>query len=146
VRNTRADQAPATPTPRRDILAAAVGCFNAGDLDGYLAAYAPDLLLYGYPEGVRDLGGLRGLYAHLLLALDGAHITLHEAIEQGDILAARFTLRGRHVAELLGVPATGREITIRGATFLRYRDGRIAERWQHADDLGLLQQLGVVPG
>jgi predicted ester cyclase len=136
---------PATATTHRDTVVAAVERFNAGGLDGYMQAYAPDVILHGYPEGVQDINSLRGLYGQLISALDGALITLDEVIEQGDILAARFALRGRHVGELLGVAATGREITIRGATFMRFQAGRIAERWQHADDLGLLQQLGVIP-
>jgi predicted ester cyclase len=136
---------PATATTHRDTVVAAIERFNVGDLDGYMSAYAPDVVLHGYPEGVQDVDSLRGLYGQLLSALDGALIDLEEVIEQGDILAARFTLGGRHVGELLGVAATGREITIRGATFMRFRDGRIAERWQHADDLGLLKQLGLIP-
>jgi predicted ester cyclase len=136
---------PAIATTHRDTVVAAVEWFNAGDLDGYMQAYAPDVVLHGYSEGVQDINSLRGLYGQLLNALDGALITLDEVIEQGDILAARFALRGRHVGELLGVAATGREITVRGATFIRFQAGRIAERWQHADDLDLLQQLGVIP-
>ena len=95
--------------------------------------------------GLHELVGPSVRIGFVRLERRGWMIDLEEVIEQGDILAARFTLGGRHVGELLGVAATGREITIRGATFMRFRDGRIAERWQHADDLGLLQQLGLIP-
>jgi predicted ester cyclase len=55
-------------------------------------------------------------------------------------------MRGRHTGELMGAAPTGRQIAVNVATFVRFADGRVAERWQHGDNLGLLQQLGLVPG
>lgn len=128
-----------------DRMAAVVQRFNEGDLDGYMSGYASTVVLHGYPEGVTDFESLRAFYEQLLDACDGLHVEMLRAVEQGDVLAAQFVLRGRHTGDLLGAPATGRELELRGATFLRFEDGRVVERWQHADDLGLLQQLGLLP-
>ncbi len=120
--------------------------YNAGDLEGYLAGYTPDVVVHGYPEGVVDLTGLRAFYTQLSDALDQPRVEIEEAIEEGDLVAARMVMSGRHTGELMGAAPTGRRIAVRVATFLRFTDGRIAERWQHGDNLGLLQQLGLVPG
>ena len=45
----------------------------------------------------------------------------------------------------MGVAPTGRPVSLRGINIFRIRDGRIAERWGRLDDLGFLQQLGVLP-
>ena len=52
---------------------------------------------------------------------------------------------GRHVAEFMGVPATGVQIQLHGITTLRFAGDRVIERHSVADMLGLLVQLGAVP-
>ena len=63
-----------------------------------------------------------------------------ELISAGDRVIARWTGSGTHVAELMGVPATHRAISV-----FRMADGRIAEEWTVWDALGLLMQIGAVP-
>ena len=55
------------------------------------------------------------------------------------------TAGGTHRGEVMGVPATGRSISLPGINIFRLRDGLIVERWGLLDDLGFLKQLGVVP-
>ena len=49
---------------------------------------------------------------------------------------------------LLGIPATGKPITITGISIDRFAGGQIVERWSQLDTVGLLRQLGAlsVPG
>ena len=55
-------------------------------------------------------------------------------------------IKGTHSAEFFGVPATGRSVEIDGMSIFRFRDGRIAERWQSLDALGLLRpSFGAMP-
>jgi predicted ester cyclase len=129
----------------RDSFVRMIERYNTGDLDGYLAGYAHDVVVHGYPEGVVGLAGLRAFYTQIAEALDHPQVEIEEAIEQGDIVAARMVMRGRHTGELMNAAPTGRQIAVNVATFVRFADGRVAERWQHGDDLGLLQQLGLVP-
>lgn len=128
-----------------DQVTSMVDRLNAGDLDGYMSGYASTVVPHGYPHGVTDLDSLRGFYGQLLDALDSVRVEVLLAVEQGDVVALQFVLRGRHTGELLGAAPTGRELVVRGATFLRFQEGLIVERWQHSDDLGLMQQLGLLP-
>ena len=57
----------------------------------------------------------------------------------------RFTLRGTHKGDLMGIPATGKQVTMTGLDLFRLVDGKIVEELVEWDALGLLQQLGVVP-
>ena len=63
-------------------------------------------------------------------------------------IAFGYTLSGAHKGPLMGIPATGKKVSIRGVQFSKFRDGKMAERWGSSDQLGMLQQLGVtaIPG
>jgi steroid delta-isomerase-like uncharacterized protein len=91
------------------------------------------------PEGQRQvLHVFRSAFPDL-------RVTTEEIIVEGDKAALRWTARGTHQGELMGVPATGKEITLAGIDVLRLAGGKITERWAQGDNLGMLQQLGVVP-
>ncbi len=120
--------------------------FNAGDLDGYLTLYAPDVTLHGHPPGLPPgTTGLRTFYEGMLTAFQNGRLTLDDVIAEGDRVGARYTLTASHDGGFLGVPRTGRTVTLTGITMLRFADGACVERWQQADMLGLLQQIGAVP-
>jgi hypothetical protein len=64
---------------------------------------------------------------------------------QGDKIATRVTGHATHQGELMGIPPTGKEVTIPGIVVNRISEGRIEEGWLNYDALGLMQQLGVIP-
>jgi predicted ester cyclase len=70
-----------------------------------------------------------------------------EMIGEGNTIACRWTLRAKHtgVSPLTPVPPTGKELVLQGGWFLYLKGGKIAEVFAYSDNLGLLQQLGVVP-
>ena len=71
--------------------------------------------------------------------------TVEDEIVEGDRLVMRFTMRGTHQGPLMGIPPTGKQITISGISIGRIANGKIVENWTNADLLGLFQQLGVIP-
>lgn len=73
-------------------------------------------------------------------------VTAHDIITSGPAAAVRWSATGTHRGEVLGVAPTGRHVTLRGIDIVRIDEGRISERWGEFDGLGLLAQLGAVPG
>jgi len=71
--------------------------------------------------------------------------TIEELVAEGDRVVARWSWRATHQGELLGVPASGKQVSISGISIYRVVNGRIFEEWEQRDTLGLLQQLGVAP-
>ena len=71
---------------------------------------------------------------------------LEEMIAEGDQVAARFTMRGTHQGNFFGVPATGRKIEVKAMNFYRFSEGQIVEEHGQPDLLGLMQQIGAIPG
>ena len=128
------------------VLRAAVDAWNAHDRDRYVTGYRPDVKLHGFPEGVDDAATLGDFFAGFWEAVPDAQIALGDAFEAGDRAAARLTITGTHEGELMGVPATQKPISLEVITILRFEDdGRIAERWNVADFLSMLQQIGAIP-
>jgi steroid delta-isomerase-like uncharacterized protein len=78
-------------------------------------------------------------------AFEHLNVTVEEMVAEGDRVAARFTARGIHKGAFMGLPPTGKPITMTGMEIFRIEDGRIAELWGEANLLGLMQQLGIAP-
>jgi steroid delta-isomerase-like uncharacterized protein len=76
--------------------------------------------------------------------VDG-HWEIDEIFSTGDRVVVRWTGSGKHVADMNGIPATGKEISVDAISIHRLEDNKIAESWEVWDTLGFLQQIGVVP-
>ena len=73
------------------------------------------------------------------------HWQIEEIFSTNDRVIVRWTGSGTHVAEINGIPATGKSISVDAIAIHRMRDGKIAESWEVWDMLGMLRQLGVMP-
>ncbi len=112
--------------------------------DRYLASYAPDVRLHGFPPDMpANRDGLTGLYQALWAAFPDFELTLENVVVEGDTAAVRFRWTGTHRGDFMGVPPTGLTVRGEGITLMRYADGLIAERWQAMDMLGVFTQLGM---
>jgi predicted ester cyclase len=120
--------------------------FNRGEL-----ALADELVSVDFlnheapPEAPRGPAGLRQIVTMLRTAFPDLHIETEELIAEGDKVVARTTLSGTHRGPYFGIAPTGRRTTQEQIHILRFVDGKAVEHWAVRDDLGLLQQLGVLP-
>ena len=69
---------------------------------------------------------------------------VEDEVNNGRTAAGRYTMRGRHRGEFLGMPATNNHVEVRGIDMFHITDGRIQEIWVSLDSLGLMQQLGAI--
>ena len=75
----------------------------------------------------------------------GSHFDIDDEFAVGDKVVTRFTYHAVHSGEFQGIPPTGKQVAMTGITILRLAGGKIEENTVELDQLGLLQQLGVVP-
>jgi len=68
--------------------------------------------------------------------------SLDEQIAEGDKVVTRWTARGTHRGEFMGIPATDKQITLTGINIYRLVDNKLAESHVNWDMQGLMQQLG----
>jgi steroid delta-isomerase-like uncharacterized protein len=121
--------------------------FNGGNLGLADELYAPDYVLHD-PSLPEDLHGPEGLKQYATMSrrtFPDARVTVEDQIAEGDKVVDRWTARGTHTGDLMGIPPTGRRIEVSEFTISRFAGGKIAEEWHQGDDLGMMQQLGVVP-
>ena len=126
-------------------IESAVEQMNAGNVDGYLELYADDLTVHGYPPGVEGKAGVSEFYRSFRKAISDFELTIEDVISDGDKVAGRYRIRGKHADELMGVPASGNDIDVEGQSFFRFENGRVAERWQSLDGAVLMTQIGALP-
>lgn len=88
--------------------------------------------------------GLREFLRAFQTAFPDLTWTVQNLIAQDDTVAAWSVWEGTHSGEFMGIPATGRRVSVEAWTFDRFRDGRMASSRIIMDQFGLLQQLGVV--
>ncbi len=78
-------------------------------------------------------------------AFPGYQLTAEEMIAEGDKVVVRSTFHGTHKGDLMGIPPTGKQVTMPLILIYRIVDDKIVQHWMQADSLGLLQQLGAIP-
>jgi steroid delta-isomerase-like uncharacterized protein len=78
-------------------------------------------------------------------AFSDSRFEIEQQFADGDCVVTRWTAHGTHDGELMGMPATGKQVTISGITIDRFEDGKVVEGWTNWDTLGMMQQLGAVP-
>jgi len=89
--------------------------------------------------------GLRHAIGTLLHAFPDMHWTLDEQIGEGEKVVSRFRWTGTQHGEFLGIPPSGRSVTVWGVVMDLVRDGVLSESRIIMDTVGLLQQLGAIP-
>lgn len=94
------------------------------------------------PPGPDGAKAFVGMYVN---AFPDVKITIDDLVAEGDKVVTRWTATGRHEGELMGIPATGKQVTVTGIDITRYSGGKIVEHWGEFDQMGMMQQLGVVP-
>lgn len=120
---------------------------NGGDLSAIDELIADDFVeheeLAGIPankEGLRDWVGLmRTAFPDLVVSVD-------QMMASGDEVWVHMTMRGTQNGPFLHIPPTGRAVEISAFDRVRVRDGKAVEHWGVTDTLGLLEQLGQLPG
>jgi len=96
----------------------------------------------GVPPGRERLKVFIGM---MLRAFPDLQFEVGAMIAEGDLVAARVTLTGTHEGEFMGIASTGKSIAVDVMDFLRVENGKLVEHWGVTDQMGMMQQLGVMP-
>jgi len=120
--------------------------FDDGDLQAEAAARAADFAAHvpGVPEPL-DGEGWRQFIGAFFGGFPDMRLVVEDIVAAGDRVAVRWTFQGTHQGEFLGIPPTGKQVTMSAIEINRVHDGKVAEHWVQFDQLGLLRQLGAIP-
>jgi steroid delta-isomerase-like uncharacterized protein len=98
----------------------------------------------GQPSEVRGTEGYKKFFMALRGAFPDLEFTIDEQVAEGDKVVVRWTARGTHDGDYFGIPRTGKAGVITGIEVLQFAEGKAITCWGEVDQLGLLEQLGVV--
>ncbi len=119
---------------------------SKGDLAAADAILAPEFSLHTpLPTPGPGIEAMNNVITTCRAAFQGLNVTIDDIMADGDKITARFTARGMHKGEFMGLPPTGKAITMTGIEIFRVKDGKITELWGEANLMGLMQQLGILP-
>jgi steroid delta-isomerase-like uncharacterized protein len=119
--------------------------WNRGNLGVIDELFAPDYANHNASLGqAPGVEGLTAMIASFREAFPDLHLTIDDLIAEGEKVVTRWTARGTHQGTLLGVPPSGKQVTVTTIAIDRFVAGKITDHWATRDELGLLVQLGLV--
>jgi predicted ester cyclase len=132
---------------RKEIVRRFIDEYQTGaDKAAFAELLDPDVVDHSRPPGIAPgAEGVRQQFDGFRAGLPDFRATILHQVAEGDLVITHKVFHGTHTGELLGIPATGREVEIVVMDVVRVSGGRIVEHWGLVDRLGLLQQLGALP-
>jgi steroid delta-isomerase-like uncharacterized protein len=109
------------------------------------ALCAPDIVFHNASTTIRGLEPYKQFISMYFTAFPDLHLTIEDIIAEGDNVVVRQTFQGTHKGDLMGIAPTGKQATATGISIFRVTNGKAVEQRANYDDLGLMQQLGVIP-
>jgi len=94
---------------------------------------------------LQGLEGAVGLLRIWRSGFSNLKAEVEDSVEAGDKVAVRFRISGTHSGPLMGVPASGKPVSVLATGIFRVADGKMAENWVNLDALSILQQIGALP-
>jgi steroid delta-isomerase-like uncharacterized protein len=121
---------------------------NAGDIDQFIDLLADDFVEHEeIPGGATGREGVRQLFTMLQSAFPNMRWEAEDILVDGNKAVARVRFSATNDGEFMGMPATGKNVSIQIIDIIRFGDDGLAhEHWGVLDMMGLMQQLGAVPG
>ena len=121
--------------------------FNRGNISLADEFLAPDFVEHeelppGIPPG-REAP--KQLTTMMHSAFPDFKATIDDIIAEGDKVVVRMTWSGTHNGEFMGIPPTGNSFSVGVIDILRIVDGKLTDHWGQTDNMGMMQQLGVIP-
>lgn len=122
--------------------------FTKGDLRVADEVFAPDYVGHdpALPQEMHGPEEFKQFVRMYRTAFPDLELTVEDQIAEGDKVVTRFTARGTHRGDLMGIPPTGRKIVVTGISIDRMENGKSVESWTNYDVMSMMQQLGIVPG
>lgn len=122
--------------------------WNKGNFD-YMKEMVSDDFVIHFPRPGEDIRGpenVKKFYAELRNAFPDLSFRILDLVAEENKVVTHWTATGTHKGEFKGIPATGKRVTFNAIDIDKISDGKFVECWTNVDELGLMQQLGVILG
>jgi steroid delta-isomerase-like uncharacterized protein len=117
-----------------------------GNADAVDELVAEDFVPHTWPSTGDGRGDLKRAIERVSQGLSDARFEIEDMIGEDDRVAVRLTASARQTGEFMGMPPKGKSYTIGEIHIFRFRDGKVSEHWHQFDSMGMMSQLGALPG
>jgi steroid delta-isomerase-like uncharacterized protein len=119
--------------------------WNRGNSDVAFEVFAEDYVRHDFrsTETLPGPAGQKKVAEDFRTAFPDLQVTVDLIIGEQDFVVGRWTATGTHLGSWGGVEPSGRRVSFAAANIFRFEDGKVAEIWNHRDDLGLREQVGA---
>jgi len=122
--------------------------WNKGRVEAIEEMFAADGLAHGLSDDpnapLSGPAGFRVLHEQFRGAFPDVEVTVEDTIAEGDKVAVRCSVRGKHSGDHLGVAASNAPVEFSGMSIVRIKDGKIIEAWNNFDFLAMNKQIGIM--
>jgi steroid delta-isomerase-like uncharacterized protein len=119
--------------------------WNKGNLDFIDKNFSSDYVSHGtFPGQPTSRDDVKSVINTIRNTIPDLHITIEDMLAEGDKVASRWVTKGTHKGDLMGAKPTGNKISVSETAVFRVKDGKVVEGWANRDDLGFLQQIGLI--
>ena len=118
--------------------------WNRGRVPAIDELLSPQAVIHGLGPAPMNVAAFKQFHTMYRTAFPDVRIQVDDVIAEGDKVAVRWSGSGTHQGDSLGFAATGTGVQFAGMTIVRVENGKLVEGWNLFDQLGMLQQLGVV--
>lgn len=130
------------------------GCKGLGEIAGDISKvrswyekYCAPSYIYHHPLiGDMNLEKTIQYMAMFMSAFPDLNFSVDDILAEGDKTVIRYTLKGTHKGAFSGIPATGKQVVVKGVEIQKLLAGKVVEAWDFPNSLGMMTQLGAIPG
>ena len=126
-----------------EVLAGIYEAINTGRVDLLEKFVAPDYVEHA--DGFQGVEPFKQQIGAFRAAFPDLHVDIVEVVRDGDRFGSRTVITGTHTGELMGMPPTGKQISVEAVDLGRIENGQAKERWGGLNMYAMLTQLGVIP-
>lgn len=120
--------------------------FNKKNVDALGDYIAEDMVDHNPPPTDKPgLEGYKDMFRMYLSAFPDLNLQVDDVLAEGDKVVMRVTTTGTHQGDFAGIAATGKKVSFGEIHVVRVADGKMVEHWGVEDQMGMMQQLGVIP-
>lgn len=116
---------------------------NADAVDELLA---PDFTSHTFPSTGDGRADMKAAIERVHGALSDVAFSVDQLVAEGDLVATLLTSSATQTGDLMGMPGSGKRYEIGEIHLFRVRDVQVVEHWHYHDALGMMKQLGAMPG
>lgn len=138
--------APSTDANKELVRRFVQAIFVDGNADAVDELVAEDFVPHTWPSTGDGRGDLKRAIERVSKGLSDARFEIEDMIGEDDRVAVRLTASATQTGEFMRMPPQGKSYTIGEIHIFRIRDGKISEHWHQFDSMGMMTQLGALPG